>query len=192
MLGVLPLRLQAGDVILFNTTFISGNATKLLTWSNWDHMAMVVETPKKKLKLFEAIPDGVNLFSINSRLEYYLELSSVGIRRLEVARNQEMIDSLYQFSQEVLGRPYKHVSNLNEFVKALNYSNQVENLESIFCSELVAAAFKRMKLLPNDVCSNNFLPRDFEGNGVVKLVRGKLGKLKTFSQRKATPDIQLP
>ena len=178
---------------MFNTTFISGNATKLLTWSNWDHIGMVVEAPNKKLKLFEAIPDGVNIFSLGSRLKYYHELSTIAIRRLEVTRTQEMIDSLYNFSQEVLGRPYKYASNINEFVKALNYSNQVENLESIFCSELVAAALKRMNLMPSDVCSNNYLPRDFDESGVVKLTQGKLGKLKVFPQKpKASQETELP
>jgi hypothetical protein len=115
-------------------------------------MAIVIETPKKRLKLLEAIPDGVNMFNLNNRLKYYHENSKVGIRRLEWAsRTPEMNTILFAFVEEVLGRPYKQLANIMEFVRALRQANQTENLQSIFCSELVAAAYKRIGLLSEDV-----------------------------------------
>ncbi len=100
---VIPIRLQAGDIVLLNTNYLHGNATKVLTFSEWDHIGMVIQTPKKKLKFFEAIPEGVHLFGLNNRLKYYHKSAKIGIRRLQLIRDDDMIHQWYTFAQEVKG-----------------------------------------------------------------------------------------
>ena len=48
-----------------------------------------------------------------------------------------------------------------EMARAAYGSNETDNLSSLFCSQLIAAAYQRMKLLSDVDPSNNFLPVDF-------------------------------
>lgn len=85
------------------------------------------------------------------------------------------MEALYNFIETVKGRPYK--KNPFELIKALTKANATEKLSSIFCSQLVAAAYQVMGLLSRKVCSSNYLPRDLASNSRVKLVKGSLGEL---------------
>jgi hypothetical protein len=52
----------------------------------------------------------------------------------------------------------------------------MEDLTSLFCSELVAEAYQRLGLLDESTPSNEFTPADFsEAEGLV-LLKGQLGK----------------
>jgi len=185
---LLPLRVSCGDIILFNTDFVQGSVVKLLTRSEWDHIGLIIENPKnpKELLMVESIPDGVNIFELNERMDYYLNLSSIGIRRLEaVEKTQKFAQIMHDFCLEIEHRPYKTMSRAMEFVRALYGTNQAENLESIFCSELVAAAYKRAGLIDAQVLSNNILPKDFaEQSKKIQLKNGRLGKTKYFLPRR--------
>lgn len=88
------------------------------------------------LYLFEATRDGVHLFHLDRRLAFYLESrTELGIRRLHTERTAEMKDALHDFIAEVEGRPYK--TNPLELFRALRDSNENDNLDTIFCSQLV-------------------------------------------------------
>jgi hypothetical protein len=61
------------------------------------------------------------------------------------------------------GRPYErstHEMMLSVYDGPLG-RNRREDLSSLFCSELVAAAYQRMGLLPPDPPSNEYTPKDF-------------------------------
>lgn len=172
-----PMRLEAGDIVLISNSEFYTHIAKLGTMSVWDHIAMVVEVDKE-LHLFESSPDGVFTTPLNRRLKFYLKGSTLGVRRLIMSRTPEMKTALATFIKEVDGRPYK--KNWMDLVRAWQGSHTSEDLSSIFCSELVAAAYKRMGLLSNDIPSNNFLPVDFAlpNNAKVKLTQGKLDKIR--------------
>lgn len=79
-----------------------------------------------------------------------------------------MYEELLKFRKEVQGRPYeKNKSELilsamdfhEEYLSFLR--NTKEDLSSLFCSELVAAAYKRMGLLGDKLLSNEYTPDDF-------------------------------
>ena len=48
-----------------------------------------------------------------------------------------------------------------QLVRAAYGGNETEDLSSLFCSQLIAAAYQRLGLLPQDTLSNNFVPSDF-------------------------------
>lgn len=177
-----PMRLEAGDIVLISNSEFYTHIAKLGTMSVWDHIAMVVEV-EKELHLFESSPDGVFTTPLNRRLKFYLKGSTLGVRRLIMSRTPEMKKALETFIKEVDGRPYK--KNWMDLVRAWQGSHTSEDLSSIFCSELVAAAYKRMGLLSNDIPSNNFLPVDFAlpNNAKVKLIQGKLDKIRMIYQQ---------
>lgn len=111
----------------------------------------------------------------------------VAVRRLtgiEDAKRQEMYEGLLKFRKEVQGRPYeKHKTELilsafdfqEEYLSFLR--NTKEDLSSLFCSELVAEAYKRMGLLTGKL-SNEYTPDDFSSKNdkELNLQFGKLEK----------------
>jgi hypothetical protein len=101
---------------------------------------MVAKHRKREgLYLFEATRDGVHLFHLDRRLAFYLESrTELGVRRLRIERTEEMEAALHEFVAEVDGRPYK--TNPLELLRALRDSNECDNLDTIFCSQLVLVA----------------------------------------------------
>lgn len=163
-----------------------------------------MERGESELQLFEATMDGVLVFNLKRRLKAYIKDTNIAVRRLQVERTDEMMEALYQFIEMVKGRPYK--KNPVELLKALAKVNATDNLGSLFCSQLVAAAYqvppfsssspqmhgltllplhpfffllvmKVMGLLSMDEPSNNYLPGDLASNSRVKLLKGTLGEL---------------
>jgi hypothetical protein len=172
-----PIRLEFGDILVISNSEFYTHIAKLGTMSLWDHVAMVVERDGE-LHLFESTPDGVFTSPLSRRLKFYLKGSTLGVRRLTLHRTPEMKKALSDFIEEVDGRPYKQ--NWMDLMKAWKGTHTSEDLSSIFCSELMAAAYKRMGLLDNSIPSNNYLPADFAlpNNPKVKLAKGKLEKIR--------------
>ena len=95
--------------------------------------------------------------------------SQLAYRRLEYAHKEEMMDGLSEFIKDVLGKKYRiTVSKLLGRTK--NRSPGTE--EGYFCSELVAAALKKLELLPAEIPAANYLPGAFSRAGSVKLLKG--------------------
>ena len=98
----------------------------------------------------------------------------VAIRRLVGVTDEErkrITEELVRFYNEVSGRPYEQskltliLSSAKFIEDALPFlKNRKEDLSSLFCSELVAEAYQRMKLLSPDKLSHSFTPDDFSTN----------------------------
>eukprot|EP01090_Pellita_catalonica_P013749 TRINITY_DN3333_c0_g1_i3.p1 TRINITY_DN3333_c0_g1~~TRINITY_DN3333_c0_g1_i3.p1 ORF type:complete len:779 (-),score=169.29 TRINITY_DN3333_c0_g1_i3:15-2351(-) len=161
----LPLRLQVGDMILFSQSSVTSMGTKLVSMSKWDHAAIVIPSRNPNnvdkqnaqcMSLFEATRDGVKSYPLSLRLKFYLETTKLGIRKLYGNKSPMMISKLVDFVTEVEGRAYK--KNPLELTKLLFSGNSKDNQKDLFCSQLVAAAYQRMELMPSDIPANNFLP----------------------------------
>eukprot|EP01102_Stenamoeba_stenopodia_P010928 TRINITY_DN3331_c0_g2_i2.p1 TRINITY_DN3331_c0_g2~~TRINITY_DN3331_c0_g2_i2.p1 ORF type:complete len:566 (+),score=104.96 TRINITY_DN3331_c0_g2_i2:342-2039(+) len=237
-LRCVPLRLDAGDVVLFSCSMLQSHGTKLATWSQWDHVAMVVRASysnesceprdpslapsssiinedgsdsnnkasnlsisksegaiylprsRVKLKLFEATAGGVTLTSLESALSNYREVAKIGIRRLQVERTPELLWALSTFVSEVNGRKYK--SDLGQLFRAAYGHNDTDDLSTVFCSQLIAAAFQRIHILSDDDPSNNFLPSDFAHDLRGKLLINKLRPLVTIPRSLGNDIAPLP
>ena len=88
---------------------------------------------------------------------------SLDLSRLTSAQISAARSALRKFTAEMRGRPYS--KNLLEMFRAAGYGrkrkNRAEDLTSVFCSELVAAAFKRMGLLDPARSASTYIPADF-------------------------------
>ena len=128
---------------------------------------------------------GVELLPLSYQI-YSGWYERVAVRRLtDVTDDQrkEMYQKLLKFREEMQGRPYEK-SDLELVRSALNFSesylnflsNDTEDLSSLFCSEMVAEAYKRIGLLKTERLSNNFTPDDFSSarDSELKLEFGKL------------------
>ena len=172
---VVPMRMAAGDILLVSSSAIITHGVKLATSSQWDHVAMIVSLRGKpnRLRLFEATMEGVECYALDDALRVYKESNKIAIRRLRTVRTKQMMKGLHDFVDEVKGRPYKQ--DYWQLVRSVYGANQQDDLSSLFCSQLIAAAYITMELLPPDIPSNNYLPGDFAGNITQRLLKGKLG-----------------
>jgi hypothetical protein len=163
-LRCIPYRMQAGDLVLVNSSALITHGTKIATWSEWDHVAMVVALPgKARLRFFEATMNGVECdCSLESCLLAYLQAAQIAVRRLLFDGAPVRIAELAAFASDVNGRPYKQ--SPMELVRAWAGRHEVHDASSFFCSQLVAAGLQRMGLLDLAACPTNFMPADFAGD----------------------------
>ena len=82
--------------------------------------------------------------------------------------------ALRQYADELLGR--KFTRDPRVYVRAMLHKHQDDDFSSLFCSQLVAGAFKRLGLLPHDQPANNYLPEDFAARRQLPLLNGHLGR----------------
>ena len=134
---------------------------------------------------------GVELLPLRHQI-YSGWYERVAVRRLtgvDDEKRKQMYKDLLKFRTEVQGRPYE-TSDLELARSALNFQeeylsflhNTHEDLSSLFCSELVAEAYKRMGILNTDKLSNDFTPDDFSSARDSKL---------TFNFGKLEPEIYI-
>ncbi len=187
--------LKTGDIVLFSGKGLIGLVIKKYTNSLWTHVGMVIKsdewdtlllwesTTLSKLKDVESktARQGVQSVFLSKTIEVYN--GDVAIRKLKVDRTPEMIDALKEFREEVRNRPYER-----NFIEAFKGAYEgfagenVEDLSSLFCSELVAEAYQRLGLLKDNKKggkpSNEYTPADFSSKNKEKfgLLKGTLEK----------------
>ena len=186
----LPIRADTGDIVLFHSKHISSYGTKLFTLSQWDHVGFVIRWTNSNLKLFEATSLGVGLYKLSSRLEFLHTDNKIAFRRLKAERNREMMKNLNEFVEQMRGRPFKKEFSeiIGAVIKKDVNNRKDENLSSVFCSELVAAAYQKMGILTDKISCNAFLPKDWaDKNGsLLKFENSaELERKRIFSKKKA-------
>jgi len=182
----LESQLRTGDVILFSGSGFSC-LVKCLLQTVWTHVALVVREPgSPDLLLFEAtrkhnLPDvptgrigtGTMLVRLRDRLATY-EGQLFCVRQLRIKRDVHFYEKFHTFVAEMHGRPWEQ--NMLEFINA-GYDgplgrNYQENLDSVFCSEVTAAAFKKLNILGGEAPSNEYSPNNFTESGYLPLING--------------------
>jgi hypothetical protein len=166
--------LKTGDVILFSG---KGGISDLIKWfsnSRWSHVGMVIQLQGMNMVLLwesttlSNITDldtgrairGVQLVGLSERINSYD--GEVAIRQLNKPVGLAREAALGVFRSQVAGRPYEEnkLELLGAGIDGI-FADNVKDLSSLFCSELVAEAFQIMGLLPNHIPSNEFTPADF-------------------------------
>ena len=111
----------------------------------------------------ELVPLGLKMFS-----GWYDRVAVRRLTEVDDKQRREMYEQLLLFRKEVQGRPYEKnkieliLSSIDAQEKYLSFlRNTHEDLSSLFCSELVAEAYKRMGILNTNKFSNEFTPDDF-------------------------------
>ncbi len=183
--------IKTGDIVLFSGKGAISHGIKLFTLSKWSHVGMVLQLPDSDTvflwesttlaNLADAIDGtkkkGVQLVLLSDRLKSYKGDASVRhLKGITVDKNK--YKTLMAFRKEVRNRPYEK-SELELIKSAYDgpWGHNEEDLSSLFCSELVAEAYQRLRLLPDDVPSNEYTPKDFTEEKGLKLLGGaSLGK----------------
>merc|ERR1711991_793038 len=102
----------------------------------------------------------------------YNGFARIGIRRLLLKRNEDMLTELTNFTEKIKGKAYN--ASGTQLLRALvGTNNETDNdLERVFCSQLVAAALQKMGCLRPDIAASNYLPVDFADNLRGNLIKG--------------------
>jgi hypothetical protein len=89
--------------------------------------------------------------------------TQIGVRRLTgVARTPTLLGRLREFVDETDGTPYE--TRYTQLLKAAQRTNKDADLDAVFCSELVAAAFQRVGVLAPLPLAANVTPKDLSGD----------------------------
>jgi hypothetical protein len=180
--------IDTGDLVLFSGKGSVSTGIRWITGGRWSHVGMAVRIGERDgVMLWEATPpgdkgetesargsEGVRLAVLRERVEDYR--GQVAVRHLTVHRTPEMLAALHSFRREVIGRPYEQ--NGLELLRSAYegpFGDNMEELSSVFCSELVAATYQRIGLLPRHPPSNEYTPADFAADAELVLLRGALG-----------------
>ena len=172
--------LKTGDIVLFSGRGMISTVIKLITNSKWTHVGMVIRelsfdcvllwesTTLSKLKDISSgiAKKGVMLVPLSHRIATYD--GEVGIRQLAESLTDSQIFTLSEFRREVKDRLYEQ--SITELLKAAYdgpLGENVEDLSSIFCSELGAEAYQRIGLVNDFWPSNEYTPKDFSEDGKI-------------------------
>jgi len=126
---------------------------------------------------FEATVEGVNISNLEDCLlgwKRSVPGLTFGFRRL-VNLNPEyrlvMTDKLRTFANQNANKPYER--NILEIALGFFNANRKEDNSSFFCSQLVAACWKKVGILSADKISSNYFPSSF-GKRNVPLEQGAM------------------
>ena len=159
---------KTGDIILFSS---ANTLTKMGTNSLWTHVNMVYRPNKRvepmcfEVTLHKWIPTrhkgGAQLVPLREKIETY----DVGgrfawrkLRHFRLTKRRKRI--LKAFFDEIEDKPYQR-DHIELVYAGLGFGNDFETLDSYFCSEGIAEAYKRLGLLPPEIPSNRYAPADF-------------------------------
>lgn len=166
--------LQTGDIVLFSGSGLVSEAIKLFTRSKWSHVGMVVKDPVTDTVLIwesttlsnvkdyydRTYKQGVQVCSLSHRIEAYD--GEVGFNLLNLKLDKSQLDVLGKFRKSMKNKPYEK-SKLSLLFSAIDCFDwhEDDDYTSVFCSELVAGALKKVGYLPGDIPADEYVPDDF-------------------------------
>ena len=151
-------QLKTGDIVLFSSDDFISKMIKWFTRSDWSHVGLVLN-----VKLYDFVliwesttlsnvndvetgrpTKGVQLVQMSERINKYD--GRVAVRRSRHFRPNAN-ESLMDLRKELKGRPYERGEN-ELFRSAYDgpFGENSPDLSSVFCSELVAEALKKLGL----------------------------------------------
>lgn len=177
--------LKPGDIILFSGQGVISNLIKIGTWSKWSHVGIMISkglvaesTTLSNIKdwIKNENVEGVQIVPLEDRLKSYE--GKVSLRRLK--RPMESLDvcaMIDEFNKQHL-KPYE--KNTWELLKSgidwLPSTN--DNLDSVFCSELVALLMDKGKIYRDPEKKYN----DYSPDNISKVCPEKYLKLEVLKK----------
>lgn len=164
--------LEEGDIVVWSGKKVDDMAIKCCTNSDFNHIAIVVKRGDE-FELLEATGDGVSTIALEFYVEawYWTHFSSifhkVAVRQLSTKQGRglsgEQKAVLRKYMAEMVGTSYQ-INPLEYVMSMLQRAELLERKEdfsSVFCSELVAGAYKQLGILPAERAANSYFPGDF-------------------------------
>jgi len=164
---------RTGDAVFFSGEGALSEGIKCATFSEWSHVGLVVRTTDPDMVLLWESTTLSNLVDIDTGKKFQgvqvvplsLRLATydgaVAVRRSCAAFHPAVDRIISELRREYAGRPYER--STWQLVKAAYdgpFGQNKEDTSSLFCSELVAEAWKRVQWLDTEAPSNEFTPAD--------------------------------
>lgn len=183
-------QLKTGDLVLFSGEGLLSKIVKVATNSKWSHIGLIIyDEAFDMLTVWESTTlsntkdmisnqfvRGVQITPLSNRLLNYKGEMAVRILRNRVTAPYQK--KLAKLRRELRGRDYEH-NKLDLLLAAYDgpFGFAKEDLSSVFCSELVAAAYMAMDLLLTGATSaSEYTPADFSSSRNLALLDNKLGE----------------
>lgn len=176
--------MSTGDIILFSGKGLFSSLIKWRTNSPWSHVGMVIRldeydfvglwestTLSDLTDLDTGVPrKGVQVVPLSLRIANYD--GEIAFRKLNQYDylEEELNEIVMRLRQEFKGKQYE--TSENELLKAVYdgpFGKNKQDLSSLFCSELVAEAYRELGFLPSHVSSNEYTPADFAQDHILGL-----------------------
>jgi hypothetical protein len=163
-----------GDIVLFSGNASVSRRIQQAIGSRWTQVGLIV-WPQRFLEpcIFEAtgisesvdvelgrVISGVQIARLADRIRAFG--GEIASRKLAPALSRQATLQLDQFAERVHALPYD--SNKWSVARALRRRNRAPESSGFFCSQLVAAAYQHIGLLPDPPAgmhANNYVPPDF-------------------------------
>lgn len=161
-----------GDILLFRGNDTISKIQRVITASQYDHVAFILKYSSGKLALLEATSaEGVSILSWEEFKFYRFETlyERLIYRKLDFDRDNDALNSLENFIFKVNGKKYR-ISAGKLLTK--KFDKEPENKRGFFCSELVAMALKAIKVLPPKPPASRYWPGDFSDSKRLELING--------------------
>lgn len=165
---------ENGDLMLFKSSSFGSFALRVASNSEYDHVGMLIRGKKGEVFLYECLGAGgvqlndIEFFLDNDWDSYYRHIA---IRKLHCERSEEFMTNFRKCCSKYLGRPYK--ISAEKLMRKTSIRGEKENF---FCSELIAAVYKEVGLLPQGLSSCQYWPNSFSVSQDLQLINGSLGE----------------
>lgn len=192
--------LETGDILLFSNDNFIMRLWKKLTGCHWTHVGIAIRSDDTdQVLLWESTTlknlcdvqshmaqGGVQVVLLSLRTATYK--GEVACRQLDFVQadvgitREGLSRDLTAFRQEVRGRPFEAnlIKILKAFIDVVNPRRTDADLSRMFCSELVAAAFKHAGFLDAEISAEEYTPKDFAENADILGKGVKLGPIRQF------------
>lgn len=158
---------ETGDLLLFKSKTASSLALRLATMSNYDHVAFLFPLETGEIFLMESLGRtgvqviGLDWFIANS---WHLLYKKIVHRKLICNRDTVFFNQFMTHAKAWEGRPYR--LNMSILMHKVSFEQEYDHF---FCSQLVAALYKKLDLLPSEVSSCNYWPGNFSDSKSLSL-----------------------
>ncbi|KAL4500404.1 hypothetical protein ABPG72_003355 [Tetrahymena utriculariae] len=158
---------DTGDLILFRGKSIEARLQRAFTGSDFDHVALVLKYSTSDLFVMEALGGKIgkvilfrwNLFQKNRWYEFY---DKIVYRKLNMNRTNQALTNLEKFIQYALNKKYKFTLGKIMRKKTSHKEESDQNEDrTFFCSELIAACYKKLAILKEETACSSYLPGHF-------------------------------
>ncbi|CAD8121449.1 unnamed protein product [Paramecium sonneborni] len=153
---------QTGDILLFQGKHISCKAQRLVTRSQYDHVAMILKYTNGSIYVLEATGTfGVGIFEWKHMIgkQWYELYNKVVYRQLDIKRTTDFLVKMESFTKENLGKAYSLTVRKLITDKSVMVPSTDKN--TYFCSQLVAQAYKKAGILQTELSATQFWPGSF-------------------------------
>ena len=154
---------------MFKGTKTISNLVRKFTFSDYDHVAVLLRNERGEIIVFEATGGvGVGIMPWRKFIEmgWYKSQHIISYRKLKINRTERFYSLVEEFVNINIGKTYDF--SLSKMLKRVSVQEEQEgNIKreeknSFFCSELVAALYKYLGILERTKSSTQYWPGSFE------------------------------